>query len=888
MGAVQVSAYPRSLDGLPEDSSPGDLLSDVQGVGHADLHNDVAAAINNIQEFIGVSNDSESILDRLDRKASAAATGAYEVVAGNGLVGGGLVKDKPSLDVGAGEGVSVSDTSVSLDRSVVDGWYDAKGTADQAVLAHKADVSDPHPVYLTKAEAASVYPTAEEVSSLGQKVDALQGNLFYCGIWDASTKRVAADNGLSALGDCFYRDKGTGELAFLTGTPDPAKYERLYENGKALPAFEDDMVQHYFLVYGEGDRADSDGVNPIAPTATTPVTRRYHTGDWIIGNNKTTFMRSEANGWLHLPYSSRLQLASAVEFSSTDPFWTTEDDVLKALNALAAKKADKTTRIVAGRGLTVTNGTIADDVSLSINFAPTGPLAGSADTVARSDHSHPVPTAAQVTIAKVGTLSATNVQDALFQMDVNRTTGLVSLTGDQTVAGTKTFSSVPVLSQSATANNHALTLGQANAAYAAKSHDDTHKVNVVVGAGTQSMTLQEAATYLNENKAQKTHQHTKADITDLTTEVTNASPIDVAVVDKAPSSRAVKTELNNKADKGTKIIAGTGLSVAGGTLAADSTVSVNFAGSGSAPTAARSDHTHTIANNWIKAGAGLILTGADTDTTQRTLSANLTTSGGTNGTATTVARGDHRHTAAQVGALPLTGGVIEGGDYTKTPVLVVTPVTYRAAGTSVIAIRDQYGDNDIGLGSSNVLTATTRAFPVAAATTGNIFIGDNGTGAPAATGTVSSLGRAFHVSVFGETLKLDSRLGTAVYGDFEAKQNLLVRSTDGTAANSALGVSSNGNVYIKPPAPVNGVVNQYVHMTIPTKTEINNAASAGDPVSTANDAYVCIDKASGRLYSSESPLLRAETKMDEYEAKVADLESRLRAMELMVNHLSQE
>lgn len=125
---------------------------------------------------------------------------------------------------------------------------------------------------------------------------------------------------------------------------------------------------------------------------------------------------------------------------------------------------------------------------------------------------------------------------------------------------------------------------------------------------------------------------------------------------------------------------GTGLTVSGATL------SVAFPSSGgvngSASTAARSDHAHatatTSANGFMAsadkakldslsmptAGAGLRSSGG-------TFSADFTASGGTNGTATTVARGDHRH------ALSCT--------YRRNTESGTTPATVYCAATEVLS-----------------------------------------------------------------------------------------------------------------------------------------------------------------------------------------------------------
>jgi hypothetical protein len=86
-----------------------------------------------------------------DSRLAGKADKSTQVTGGAGLTGGGSLSQNRALNVGQGPGVSVGADSVSVDRSVVDTWYDAKGTAQSRVSQHEA-APDPHPQYLTEAE----------------------------------------------------------------------------------------------------------------------------------------------------------------------------------------------------------------------------------------------------------------------------------------------------------------------------------------------------------------------------------------------------------------------------------------------------------------------------------------------------------------------------------------------------------------------------------------------------------------------------------------------------------------------------------------------------------------------------------------------------------------
>lgn len=74
------------------------------------------------------------------------------VISGGGLTGGGDLSLDRTLAVGAGTGITVNPDEVAVNRAVVDTWYESAGS----VATHTGQ-SDPHPQYLTPAEADAAY-----------------------------------------------------------------------------------------------------------------------------------------------------------------------------------------------------------------------------------------------------------------------------------------------------------------------------------------------------------------------------------------------------------------------------------------------------------------------------------------------------------------------------------------------------------------------------------------------------------------------------------------------------------------------------------------------------------------------------------------------------------
>ncbi|XP_068917850.1 mucin-22-like [Tenebrio molitor] len=285
---------------------------------------------------------------------------------------------------------------------------------------------------------------------------------------------------------------------------------------------------------------------------------------------------------------------------------TTEATARSGIGAAASA-----TTIATGAGLSG-GGNLTASRTLSVVF-PTantthhGGNVGTSDVAARYDHSHDLAGEKIIGVLPIanGGTAATTAAGALTSLGAAPVTTTFTagtgLSGGGTLAANRTFSV-----------DYA---GNGTANSAARS-DHTHDINSstvtgtlsVAGGGTGRTTLT-SGSYLVGNgtglPVLRTSAQVLADIDAATSghghSLNDANLTGVLGVSQggtgATSTAAARTALAVPVNT-TQVVAGNGLT-GGGTLAASRTLNVDFAGTGTANTVARSNHTHSLADSTI-------------------------------------------------------------------------------------------------------------------------------------------------------------------------------------------------------------------------------------------------------------------------------------------------
>lgn len=115
------------------------------------------------------------------------------VIAGSGLTGGGDLTANVTVNVGQGTGISVTSTSVAIDKPVVDTWYEAAGSVASAITNHHdAGSGDHDDRYYTESEVDAFLTTKEDAGHLHEDDyvnvtgDTMTGELRITGDFSAS------------------------------------------------------------------------------------------------------------------------------------------------------------------------------------------------------------------------------------------------------------------------------------------------------------------------------------------------------------------------------------------------------------------------------------------------------------------------------------------------------------------------------------------------------------------------------------------------------------------------------------------------------------------------------------------------------------------------------
>jgi hypothetical protein len=340
-------------------------------------------------------------------------------------------------------------------------------------------------------------------------------------------------------------------------------------------------------------------------------------------------------------------------------------DVITALGFTPVTNART---ITAGNGLTG-GGDLTANRTLTVNFAGTG----AATTVSRSDHNHDTtytPLTRSIAtgngLTGGGDLSAnrtlavnfagSGAANTVARSDHNHDSTYAGLSGDNTLTGVQTITAgggALQLKAGATTDHVYISLFADSAAQTTRSG--------YIGYGSVGSSTIRVANEMSNGGVELAANGTGVISFLGNTSVTGTLATTGAITEAGTSL------VSKYAAIGRQVIAGSGLT-GGGTLAADRTLTVNFAGTGVATTVSRSDHNHDTAyatathnhdtvytplTRTVATGNGL--TGGGDLSANRTLSVSFAGTGAAN----TVSRSDHNHdtTYAKISGQAFTGAV---------------------------------------------------------------------------------------------------------------------------------------------------------------------------------------------------------------------------------------
>lgn len=133
----------------------GDRMDRIEGIrGTASIESNLDMNNNVIQEV-----GSGTVTDDAARLSDIAAVNAYLVTAGDGLVGGGAISTSPTLNVGAGTGISVAADSVAVATDGVDNTLLAN-MAQSTIKGRAAGAGTGDPADLTAAQVKAILAIA--------------------------------------------------------------------------------------------------------------------------------------------------------------------------------------------------------------------------------------------------------------------------------------------------------------------------------------------------------------------------------------------------------------------------------------------------------------------------------------------------------------------------------------------------------------------------------------------------------------------------------------------------------------------------------------------------------------------------------------------------------
>ena len=442
----------------------------------------------------------------------------------------------------------------------------------------------------------SELPTTGSIGDYAN-VDGGVGNDVYRVIWDSTNSKWVRLQGVStALTD--------------------AQIKQQYESNPDTNAFTDDNKTKLtgIAIGATKNRVDSENADKVHTHATAQVTGLdtvlLNKVDKVAGKglSSTDFTQVEKTKLAGVATGATANRADALNADKTHAHTTAQ---VTGLDTALGSKANKTTRVIAGNGLTG-GGTLEADRTLAVSYGTAAGTAAQGNDSRLSNNREWTASTVSQTEAQAGTATTDRKWTAQRVAQAISALGLkIGTTASTAKAGNWMPTWANVTGKPTT--------------FAPSTH--THSLSQITDAGSVASLNTNASTanFLRGDGTWVTPPNTNTTYTEITTAEIDAG---TASTLRTISGRRMKYALDKKANTGTQVIAGTGLS-GGGTLAANRTLAVSYGtAAGTAAQGNDSRIVNAVPNSrTITAGTGL--TGGGTLAANRTLSVSYGTTAGT-------------------------------------------------------------------------------------------------------------------------------------------------------------------------------------------------------------------------------------------------------------------